>query len=309
MKVIKGFSNFPSNIKRPVVALGVFDGVHKGHQKIIREAIKKAKAINGTSVVLTFDPHPLKLLGRETSIGLITSLKHRVELIRSLKADICVIVNFNRYFSRISAQNFVRQILIDAMGISCLVIGRDFRFGKNKSGSLALLQKLSKEQGFTIKNVKPLRISRRAVSSSLIRKLITKGAINQANRLLGRNFSLSGEVTKGNARGRFLGFPTANIEPEQEIIPLQGVYAVRVKIERKMYNGVLNIGRRPTFDFEKKRHPVIEVHISSFSKNIYGKKLEIFFVKRIRPERKFPNHEALKKQIKRDELAALRILK
>ncbi|MFH1045418.1 MAG: bifunctional riboflavin kinase/FAD synthetase [Candidatus Omnitrophota bacterium] len=306
MRIIKNIQNLRGKLKCAVVTLGVFDGVHLAHQYIIRRVVNQAKNSQGTSVVLTFDPHPVKVLGKNTRVPLITSLNHRVQLIRDLGVDACVIVPFVKKFSYLSAEQFVAQILVRKIGVKRLVLGQDFRFGRNKKGSLALLEKLSQRYSFTVEKIKPLTLEGEVIRSSRIRTLLEKGQIRQANMLLGRPFSILGKVTQGKSRGRLLGYRTANIIPEQEVIPRRGVYAVRVKINGEVLPGMVNIGLRPTFD--QKNDVVIEAHIFGFSKNIYRKKLEVFFVERIRSEKHFHSSRALQAQIRRDEHQAKVIL-
>ncbi|MBN3039273.1 MAG: bifunctional riboflavin kinase/FAD synthetase [Candidatus Omnitrophica bacterium] len=309
MKRVNGIRNLRSKVRKPVLAVGVFDGVHRGHQRIIREVVREAKRIGGTSVIMTFDPHPLKLLYRKAHAPLITSLEHRINLIGDLDVDICLVINFNNKFSRISADDFIKKVLLQALGIECLVIGESFRFGRKKRGSLALLRELSREHKFHIHKVKPFKVNGKIISSSKIRQFIKNGELSRAKVFLGREFSILGRVVPGRARGRILGFPTANITPHQEIVPLSGVYAVRVKLNKRVLPGILNIGKRPTFENKKDAYPTIETHIFNFHNNIYGKKLEIFFVKRIRPEKRFYSPEALRAQIARDQHKAKSILK
>jgi len=309
MKVIKGISNIRLKFKNPVVTLGVFDGVHLGHKKIIADAIRRAKALRGENVVITFDPHPLKAFYNKNMAPLITSLSHRINLIESLGADVCLILNFDRRFSKITAQEFIKRFLVRKIGVRCVVVGQGFRFGRRKQGNFSLLKKLSRQCGFSTHLVKAVRKDLKIISSSKIREFIQKGKVKEAAKFLGRNFSIYGKVKGGHARGRILGYPTANIEPEQEIVPLYGVYAVLVKLNNKIRPGILNIGNRPTFGNQKKSSSVVEVHIFNFHKRIYGKKLEVFFLQRIRAEKKFSSKEALLLQIKKDELKVRKILK
>lgn len=309
MKVVRGISNARRKFKHPVLTIGMFDGVHLAHQRIIKEVIRQAKALKGTSIVLTFSPHPLKILASYTSVPSITSLKHRVDLLKELRVDICLLVDFNKEFSKMPAQDFVKDVLVKAIGVNCLILGEGFRFGREKKGTFSLLKKLSRIYGFKVCRVEAIKMNGKIISSSRIRKVIQGGKINQANRFLGRKFSILGKVKKGSARGRILGYPTANIAPFQEIIPLAGVYAVLVKVGGEVLPGVLNIGYRPTFHAKKKFPPTIEVHIFNFQKNIYGQTIEVFFIQRIRDEKKFISRQALLARIKKDELRVKEILK
>lgn len=307
MKVIKGINKLRQRYKRPVLTMGMFDGVHLAHQQIISQLVRQAKALGGTSMVLTFEPHPLNILGNGSSTRLITPLEHRIALIAKLNVDLCVVVNFNRRFSQVPARTFIEQVLVRTIGVDTVIVGERLHFGKDRCGSLALLEELSLKYGFKVRRMKTIKINKQIISSTRIRALIQKGKISQANCFLGRSFSLSGRVQKGKARGRILGYPTANITAEQEIIPAWGVYAVLVKLNNKLLPGILNIGYRPTFH-SKRYHHTIEVHIFNFRKKIYGQRLEISFIQRIRPEKKFTSHQALLKQIKKDEQKAKKIL-
>jgi riboflavin kinase/FMN adenylyltransferase len=309
MKLIRGLKGLKKKYKNIVLTIGMFDGVHRAHQNIIKQVICQAKKIKGTSMVLTFDPHPLKLLKGYVNVPLITSCTHRIDLIRQLNVDVCILLDFNKQFSKIPAKKFIQDILIDTLNIKYLIIGRGFRFGRQREGTFSLLRSLSKSGNFTARRISPIKIRGKIISSSKIRTLIQKGRIEQANHFLGREFSLQGKVKKGSAQGRILGYPTANIEPEEELLPARGVYVVFVKIKSDILPGILNIGRRPTFWPKRKSLVTIEVHIFDFCKKIYGKNIEVFFIKRIRSEKKFVSHQALLAQIKKDERVAKSILK
>lgn len=302
MKLTRGIGNLKGKFKQPVLTLGVFDGVHLAHQRIIKEVVRRAKVLKGTSIVLTFAPHPLRLIKHAKSAPLITSLKHRIDLINRLGADVCLVLDFNKEFRKVRAEDFIKRVLVKAIGVKYLIVGDGFRFGKGRAGTLFLLRKLSKKYAFVVRSLRVVKMKDKIISSSRIRLLIQRGKINEANKLLGREFSIYGKVKRGSARGRILGYPTANIEPEQEIIPAYGVYAVYVKLNNKIFSGILNVGCRPTFHSRKNPSPTIEVHIFDFHKEIYGKHLEVFFIQRIRPERKFTSQGALLAQIKKDEL-------
>jgi len=307
MKLTRGIGNLRGKFKQPVLTLGVFDGVHLAHQKVIREVVRRAKLLKGTSIVITFAPHPLRLSKKAKDAPLITSLKHRIDLINRLGADVCLILDFNKRFRKVRAEDFIKRVLVETIGVKYLIVGAGFRFGKGRAGTLSLLKKLSKKYTFVIHSLRAVKMRDKIISSSRIRVLIQRGKISEANELLGRKFSLYGKVKRGSARGRILGYPTANIEPEQEIVPAYGVYEVYVRLKNKIFPGILNVGCRPTFPSKKKPSPTIEVHIFNFHKKIYGKQLEVFFIQRIRPERKFASQGALLAQIKKDELKLKKI--
>ena len=310
MEIIKGISNFSSlKYKKPVVAaIGTFDGVHIAHKKIIKRAVSTARRLKGVSIVLTFYPHPMRITNPGKTPALLTSIEHRVGLIAVLNPDICLIADFGKSFAGMSPQDFIKDVLLKCLRAEYVVIGKNFKFGKNKSGNIELLKKSAAKSGFKVDVLEPVKKSGRIISSSVIRELIEKGRLYEGSRLLGRRFSVLGTVIKGDSRGRVLGYPTANIDPHQEALPPNGVYAVRAKIENKWYGGMLNIGRRPTF-YPDAHKLVIEANIFNFNKYLYGQILELFFVKKLRNEKRFTSADLLKKQLKNDELRAKAILR
>jgi riboflavin kinase / FMN adenylyltransferase len=297
MKVITDLKNFKL-AGRSVVAIGVFDGVHKAHRRIISAAIKSARLRKVKSVVLTFWPHPQ---GQAS----LNSLEHRLRLIAELGVDICVVIRFTRRFAGISANDFVKCILADRLKAEAVFIGENFRFGKNAGGNVSLLKKLSCLYGFRVRSFAVLKTGRAAISSTLIRKLISSGKLNAAEKILMRPVSVLGTVIKGASLATQLGFPTANIAAHHEVLPPAGIYAAQVFFDKQNYPGICYIGKRPTFSGNKQN---IEVHIFDFKKNIYGIDLEIRFIRKIRKERKFPDPRALIKQIKKDIIEAKNIL-
>ncbi len=291
MKVIYGLRQI-KKFKKPVVALGVFDGVHRGHRKILRAIVTKALSINGTSIALTFWPHPQE----EKSLY---SLEHRLRLIGEQGVDVCIVMNFNRRFSGMPAFDFVKDILLKKIGANFIYIGENFRFGRNAEGNYSTLKELSSKFNFKLKVFEVIKIDHNEISSTYIRNLIRKGELAAAGELLSRPVSILGTVIKGNFLGRKIGFPTANINPHHEVIPPNGVYAVGVIFNARRFQGVCYIGTRPTIKIQKaKTH--IEVHIFNFKQNIYGKYLEIQFIKKIREEKKFDSPATLGKEIKKD---------
>ncbi|MDD5692196.1 MAG: riboflavin biosynthesis protein RibF [Candidatus Omnitrophica bacterium] len=300
MKIIYGISNI-KKFNKPVAALGVFDGMHRGHREIIKCAVMQARRIRGTSIALTFWPHPQKE-------GSLYSLEHRLRLIAELGIDVCIVVNFNRAFARISAGDFIAKILVKKIGVSYVCVGRNFRFGRFALGDHRKLARAAKKYGFRIKALKVVSSAGRPVSSTVIRRLIKKGRIREAQNLLGRRVSVLGSVTRGSSLGRVLGVPTANINPHHEVIPPPGIYAVRIFLSGKLYGGACYIGTRPTIN-SKNRSTRIEVNIFGLHKDIYGKFLEIRFVKLIRPDKKFPSLRALSAQMNKDILACRTLLK
>jgi riboflavin kinase/FMN adenylyltransferase len=310
MKIIQGINQI-RRFKRPVVALGVFDGVHKGHRSILKAAVLKAHRIKGTSIALTFWPHPQ----REESLY---SLRHRLRLIGDLKIDVCVVINFNQRFRAISATDFIEDIVLSKIGAEYVFVGRNFRFGRNAKGDIRTLKQLSRIYGFKLKIFNVIKTRHKPISSTYIRTLIKRGGLSAAQKLLTLPVSILGTVIKGSFLGRQLGFPTANINPHHEVIPPQGVYAVRIILENKKFKGICYIGTKPTF---KPYHRLamrvcnkaqitkhIEAHIFNFNKKIYGKDLEIQFIKRIRDEKRFKSAFELVKQVRIDILKTKEIL-
>jgi len=298
MKVLYGINQI-KKYPRPVVALGVFDGVHLGHRNILEAAKRKAHSIKGTSVVITFWPHPQK---QES----LYSIEHRLRLIAELGIDVCIVINFNRKFASLSAENFIKNILFNKIRANYIYVGRNFRFGKGAEGNSKTLEKLSKKYNFKLKVFNVIKINSKPISSTYIRNLIKQGELRLAQKLLTRPVSVLGTVIKGSSLGKRLGFPTANIDPHHEVIPPSGVYAVKVIFQEKKIYGACYIGPKPTIQSQNVRRSQgrkfknIEVYIFNFNKNIYGKYLEIQFIKRIREERWFSSIPALVKQIKKD---------
>jgi riboflavin kinase/FMN adenylyltransferase len=291
MKVIYGLKGI-KKFRKPVVALGVFDGVHRGHARILSSAARLAQRIKGTSVALTFDPHPQK----EESL---TSLEHRLRLICDLGINVCIVVNFNRSFARIPAKKFVENILVKKIGAKYIYVGKNFRFGRAAAGDIHLLRKLSRPGNFKLKVFGVIKIKKRAVSSSYIRSLIMKADLKEAEKFLGRRVSALGTVIKGDSLGSRLGFPTANINPHHEVLASSGVYAAKIILGKTNFKGACYIGTRPTIvpRSEKKR---VEVYIFNFRRNIYGKYLEVQFLKKIRPDQKFATRALLAERIEKD---------
>jgi len=298
MKIIHGVGRI-KEFCRPVVALGVFDGLHLGHRNILKAAVKKAAQIKGTSLVVTFFPHPQ---GKES----LYSLEHRLRLIAELGVDVCVVINFTRSFAKITAQDFIVEILIKKICVNFVYVGKNFRFGYKASGDYRLLEASAKKYKFGLKLFKVVKYAGFSVSSTAIRKLIKDSKIKIAQKLLGRRVSVLGTVIKGSRLGRKLGFPTANLMAHHEIIPSDGIYAVEVLVFKKKYNGICYIGKRPTVHL-KNRAKRIEVHLFKFHKNIYGLVLELQFIKLIRLDWKFANLKDLTSQIQKDVLVCRQI--
>lgn len=296
------------NIKklRPcVLAIGVFDGAHKGHLKILNETKKIARRSCLASSVLTFHPHPLKILKPKTAPDLIFDLKKRLKLIADSGIEQTIIVNFTKAFSRMPPVDFIKTILAGRLNAKWIVVGKNYRFGRDESGRADLLLKLSREYNFKISLLEPKKIGQHIVSSSLIRKLISCGKVETAEKMLGKPYSLSGRIIQGTHRGKSLGFATANLEPSHTNLLKDGVYAAWALAGGQIKKAMVNIGRRPTFGSKSR---TIEIHIFNFSKRLYGQTLEVFFVKTLRSEKKFKNKELLIKQLVKDKKKAENIL-
>lgn len=301
MKTIFGLSNIRERLENTVVVIGVFDGLHRGHRYLMRKAIALAKDSGRTSVCVTFHPHP-------QGEPYLISLKHRIKLIAELGFDYCLVISFNSGFRAVSARGFVEDILVRFFKPWRVLVGEDFRFGYKAKGDIKLLEGLGRELGFTLNPVRKLRVAKRIISSKGIRSLIRSARLKEAEAFLGRRVSVLGTVIHGAKWGRVLGYPTANINPHHEVLPKEGVYAVRVLYKDKEYGGLCNIGRRPTFNL-KDEDRVIEAHLFDFKKNIYGEDLEIQFIRKIREEKKFHLICLLSQQIQKDSRKARSILK
>lgn len=293
-----------------MVTIGTFDGVHIGHQKVIARLKEFAQEHGGESVIFTFYPHP-RLVTRpeESDLRLLSTLEEKKKLFAKSGIDHLIIFPFTKSFADLRYSEFVKQILIEKMKLHCLVVGYDHRFGKNREGSYEYLKECASQYGFKIEKLEALLIDEANVSSTRIRKDLQEGEIEKANRYLGYSYTLHGTVVEGERVGRKLGFPTANIEASDphKLIPGYGVYAVEVMLDNKKYQGMLNIGTRPTFN-KNADNRSIEVHIFDFEGDIYKKEITLIFIGKIREEQKFNGIEALTEQLKKDKVAAQEIL-
>lgn len=306
MKVISLNGHSKQRLKKTCAAIGIFDGVHRGHQYLIRQMLATARRLEATPIVITFFPHPAHVLRPDIHLAYLNSLEDRFQRLKDLGVAACVVVPFDRSFAAIEPKQFINDILVKELGVKAIFVGEDFRFGKDRSGDTALFQRLALENGYEMHVVPALKQGREIISSTRIRTLLGEAKLNQAARLLGRPVSVSGTVVKGAQRGKSLGFPTANIEyggGTPFVLPSKGVYVVKILIGSKEYPAIANIGTRPSFEKQiSQLH--LEVHILDFSKNIYGKRVEVLFLKKIRNERRFPNPQKLIQQIKKDEARA-----
>ena len=292
-----------------VVTVGTFDGVHEGHRALMEAVVERAKERNARSVVITFDPHPRTIISpKGESIKLLTSLEERAEILAGFGIDVLLVIPFTRDFSLMSSEEFVKDIIHKKVGISEFIIGYDHHFGRDRSGTIETLEKLALQLSFKVHVVSKREMGDITISSTVIRNgLQEDGDIQTATALLGRPYLLNGVVVHGDERGRLIGFPTANIQPQHKdkIIPRNGIYAVNVRVDGIWYGGMMNIGVRPTFDGLTKTQ---EVHIFDFDESIYGKMIQIQFIDRIRDEQKFKGVEELSTQLERDKITAKRIL-
>ena len=291
--------------RETVVTFGVFDGIHLGHQAVINTLLKRAAHDNLMSVLVGFYPHPLAFLAPEHCPSLLTPLSKRVEILQQLSIDEIIMLSFDAQIASMSPESFVECVLLEKCRARHVVVGYACQFGKNRAGNAERLVELSHGYGFDVSIVPPTEVDGAPVHSTRIREALAQGDLERSSQLLGRPYSLIGNVVYGDGRGKEIGFPTANIETQNQVYPPNGVYAIRAKLEERWLDGVLNIGTRPTFNGVNVQ---VEGHFFNFDEIIYGKSIEIFFVEKIRSEQKFPNPEFLVQQIQRDIAAAIEIL-
>lgn len=287
------------------VTFGVFDGIHIGHQAVISTLLQRAAQEKLMSVLVGFYPHPLAFLSPERCPPILTPLSKRVEILQQFGIDKTVILSFDAQIAAMSPESFVEKVLLEKCLAKHVVVGYACQFGKNRAGNAQRLSEISEDYPFNVTIVPPTEINGAPVHSTRIRQALARGDLRWSSQLLGRPYSLIGEVIHGDGRGKQLGFPTANIDTCNQICPPNGVYAIRAKLEGKWLEGVLNIGTRPTFN---ELNFQVESYFFDFNETIYGKLVEIFFVEKIRSERKFPNLQSLVQQIQRDVMAAAEIL-
>lgn len=309
MKVISGLDQITTPFHNAVVAIGNFDGVHRGHQAIFEIVRQKAAAIGGTSVAITFDPHPVKVLNKKQSPPLITLLEQKMELIEAAGIDVTLCIPFDESFAALTAKAFTEDILVGKIGMKAIVIGKDYTFGKNRKGDVNYLKEAGSRLDFEVVVPDWVPMGKdlpERVSSTRVREVIEAGDVAYAHELLGRYYQLKGRVRTGRSRGgRLLGFPTANINLHDELCPKMGVYAVTVELASGIYEGVANIGYSPTFDDHLF---TVEVHLLDFSGDLYDQEIRVNFIRRIRDEKKFNNIDELSDQITRDIETAKAIL-
>ena len=306
MEILRHIESRPPSIPRPILLMGNFDGIHLGHQALLRRAIDDAKEMGGRSVVLTFEPHPLKVLAPEKAPRLILTHKDKMTLLQSFGVDVVIVQTFDAAFAGVEADEFIREYLVRRIGVRKMWVGKDLRFGKGRKGRVEDLMRRGKEAGFEIGVIEPIQLGGHRVSSSWIRTLIEQGEVREAGNYLGRYHFISGRVVSGHGRGRHLGYPTANIVARTEVLPLDGIYASIVQAGGRQWRSVTSLGLNPTFGAGPR---TIESYIFDFDGDLYDQAVKLFFVERIREEKKFFSAELLVEQIKLDVASAREILR
>jgi len=295
----------PATWRSPVLALGNFDGLHRGHVKIIERIQRGALERGGTSVVLTFDPHPPRVLRPDKAPALLMTKAQKLDALARAGVQGAAVVRFSTGMSQWEPEAFVRTVLVEWLRVAEVWVGADFLFGRNRSGNFTLLKALGAQYGFRAEKIDPIRYKDFVVSSTRIRRLVGEGRVDEAGALLGHHYALDGVVVEGAKRGREIGFPTANLATENELIPPHGVYATAITVDGAVYPSVTNIGQRPTFGDHLATS--IEAHLIDRTMDLYGKTVRLAFVQRLRDERKFPGLEALQDQIAADVRRAARL--
>jgi riboflavin kinase / FMN adenylyltransferase len=286
-----------SKLRGPLfLAIGVFDGVHLGHQAVISTSAQHARAANGTPVVVTFDPHPEKVLRPKTAPHLLTATPHKIALIRDLGVAHLLIITFDKQFAATEPEEFVHELVEHSKSLREICVGHEWSFGKNRRGNLKLLNQFGARFDFGVVGIPPVTVNGELVSSTTIRKAVETGDLAKAAQMLGREYTVLGTVVSGDNRGKKIGFPTANLSAHNEQFPPNGVYFAEAKLEGVIYPGVVNLGYRPTVDTRKSER-ILEIHLFDFDHDIYGKDLELRFIRYLRPEKKFESVEALVRQI------------
>jgi riboflavin kinase/FMN adenylyltransferase len=287
-------------LRGPVfLAIGVFDGVHRGHQAVISTSADHARAPNGTPVVVTFDPHPEKVLRPQAAPHLLSATQHKIALIRALGVEHLLVISFDKQFAATEPEDFVQKLATYSKPLREICVGHEWSFGKNRRGNLALLKTLGATFNFDVIGIPPVKINGAVVSSTAIREAIEKGDLAKAAEMLGREYTILGTVTRGDSLGKKIGFPTANLSAHSEQFPPNGVYVAEARIDGELHRGVINLGTRPTVSGGKSER-VLEIYLFDFNRDIYGQDVEVRFLKFLRSEKKFENLDALVQQIRQD---------
>ena len=290
----------PSRWHQPVLALGNFDGMHRGHQKIIERVRRGAAERGATAVAMTFDPHPSKIVRPDKAPPLLMTSEQKLAALDRAGMHGVAIIRFTPELAHWDPETFVRTVLVEWLHVAEVWVGANFLFGHDRAGTFSLLRSLGARYGFRAEKIDPVRYKDFVVSSTRIRRLITEGRVDEAGALLGHHYEIEGAVVQGQQRGRQLGFPTANLSPDNELVPPRGVYATAVVLGGMAYQSITNIGTRPTFDGDAEGAHVIETHVLNFDRDLYGTRLRLAFVQRLRDERKFDDLDGLKAQIQAD---------
>jgi len=299
MKVLGSISDL-SDLPGPLfLAIGVFDGVHLGHQAVISTSARHAREVAGNPVVVTFDPHPAKVLRPQDAPHLITATQHKIALIRDLGVAHLLVLHFDRAFAATSPEEFVRQLVANSRPLQEICVGHEWSFGKGRAGNLALLKQLGGIHHFNVVGVEEVKVNGEVVSSTAIRKAVAEGNLVKATQMLGREYTILGTVIAGEKLGRKLGFPTANLSAHSEQFPPNGVYVTEARLAGTLHRGVANLGYRPTVSGDQPER-LLELHLFDLDRDVYGEEMEVRFLRYLRAEQKFENVEALKAQIARD---------
>jgi riboflavin kinase/FMN adenylyltransferase len=303
MKTFRDIEKLPQ-IKGSVVTIGNFDGIHLGHQKIIAQLKEHAEKLKVPSVVISFNPTPQNFFGADHAV--LSSYEEKDFFLSSLGINYHLVINFNKEFSNINAQTFIEEFLLRKLNIKLCLVGDDFRFGKNRVGDFSLLQENGVKHGFAVEETATIEHNQIRISSTRIRECLQQNNLEETKKLLGRSYSISGKIVRGQQRGRTINFPTINILSNRSKSPVSGVFAVKVKLSGQTYFGICNAGHKPTVDG---REFLFETHIFDFEKDVYEQFAEIDFLKHVRPEKKFSSIEELKDQIERDVIVAKKFFK
>jgi len=303
VNIIRNASELKPGARKVFVAIGMFDGVHLGHQQVIRQTIADARQHEALAVVVTFDCHPNSVVAPARVPPLIYSLPQKLRVVESLGADAILLIQFDLQFSQQPGETFIRSLAADFGRVHSICVGSAFTFGHKRSGNVSLLQTLGREMKFSVHGMAAVALDGKVVSSTRIREHIRAGELDAASQMLGRAYSLAGKITRGDQIGRQLGFPTANIDAAGLVLPPNGVYAVHARVRGQNHRAALNIGTRPTLS-NPQPSLQIEAHLLDFSSEIYGEEMEVTFIEKLRDEQKFPSREALRAQIERDVQAA-----
>jgi riboflavin kinase/FMN adenylyltransferase len=309
VRIVRGSRSLEKPLERCVLTVGNFDGLHVGHQRIMATVTSRARAFSGEAAVYTFEPHPRKVLQPERAPRLLTTLEQKLELLAAAGVDVTIVEPFDLAFARLPAERFVREVLFERIAPLEVYVGYDFRYGRDREGSMRTLTELGPHLGFSVTIVPEVKLGSRDVNSTRVRELLETGRVDEAGLLLGRRYTVRGRVVTGERRGRTLGFPTLNLAAENEVLPQAGVYACTVRFlddgtppAGSRHLAVTNVGRRPTFgDVDQ---PLTEAHLLDFSADAYGRRVEVAFVAHLRAEQRFPSIDALRAQIARDAEAA-----